>query len=481
MHELQRIHDAVTCLLESGRRGLVVTVVATRGSTYRKAGARSVIGDDGSVTGAISGGCVERDLALRVEADPDNFAPRLVTYDSSSADDIVFGLGLGCRGSVDLLVQPFDAAHPPALPPVPDREPVQHTTLFEGRALLVETIRPQRRIAIFGRGPDVDPVQTLASAVGWEVDVIRTRDVHDLDHYDAIVVMTHNFLHDVEIVEAALRSSVAYIGLLGPKQRGEEILTQIPALPHGSSSNPSEELRETPRNSRLHNPIGLDLGGDTPEEIALSIVAEIQAVLHRRDAQPLRAKSVPIHTRTVAVVLAAGASTRLGSSKQLLDYHGQPLVRHAAKVALAAGCDQTIVVISSPEVAAQLRDLPVTLIQNPHAEEGIASSIRTAVEAAGPVRILFTLCDQPLITSDHLRALLATSSPIAATGYNEVAGAPAVFGPEFRTELLALQNDRGARAIIESHPNLVALVPFENARLDLDTEQDLQAVGLLPS
>ncbi|HYI07782.1 MAG TPA: NTP transferase domain-containing protein [Thermoanaerobaculia bacterium] len=462
MHELQRIHDAVARLLESGRRGLLVTVVATRGSTYRKAGARSVIGDDGSVTGAISGGCVERDLALRFEADPHSFQPRLVTYDSSSADDVVFGLGLGCRGSVDLLAQPFDAAHPPALPPVPDREPVQHNTTFEGRALLVETIRPQRRVAIFGRGPDVDPVHTMAAAVGWEVDVIRTRELPDLDRYDAIVGMTHNFLHDAEIVEAALRSRAAYIGLLGPKRRGQEILTQIP----GSSS------------TRLHNPIGLDLGGETPEEIALCIVAEIQSVFHQRDAQPLRAKTTPIHPHTVAVVLAAGASTRLGTSKQLLDYHGQPLVRHAAQIALAAGCDQTIVVISAPEVAAQLRDLPVTLIQNPHAEEGIASSIRAAVQAAGPARILITLCDQPLITPDHLRALLATPSPIAATGYNNVAGAPAVFPPDLRAELLALQGDRGARAIIETHRDSVTIVPFEGARVDLDTEQDLQAAGL---
>ncbi|HYI08781.1 MAG TPA: NTP transferase domain-containing protein [Thermoanaerobaculia bacterium] len=88
------------------------------------------------------------------------------------------------------------------------------------------------------------------------------------------------------------------------------------------------------------------------------------------------------------------------------------------------------------------------------------------------------LCDQPLITSDHLRTLLATQAPIAATGYNGVAGAPAVFAADLRAELLALHGDRGARAVIETHRDSAAVVPFEEARVDLDTEQDLQAAGL---
>ena len=454
MHELQRIHDAVARILECGQRGLLVTVIATRGSTYRKAGARSVIGEDGVVTGAISGGCVERDLALRVR--PDDFAPRLVTYDSSSSEDIVFGLGLGCRGSIDLLVQPFDALHPPALPPVPDREPVQHTTMHEGRVVLVEMIRPQWRIAIFGRGSDVDPVATMARALGWEVDVVRSREIRDLDCYDAIVVMTHDFLHDVAIVDAALRSRVEYIGLLGPKKRGDEILTQV--------DDPGAEGRR-----RLHNPIGLDLGGESPEEIALSIVAEIQAAFHGRDARPLRGKSTPIHVRTVAVVLAAGASRRLGRSKQLLPFAGEPLVRRAARVALEAGCDETIVVFNAPEVAAVLDGLPVKLVHNADAAEGIASSIRAAVEAAGSARILFTLCDQPLVTAAHLRALIAAPSPIAASGYAGIAGVPAVFAPEFREELLALRGDCGARSVIEAQREQVAVIPCEAAHLDIDT------------
>ncbi|MGZ8867656.1 MAG: XdhC family protein [Thermoanaerobaculia bacterium] len=282
MHELLKIHDAVNSLLNARKAGLLVTVIETRGSTYRRPGARSVIGEDGSIAGAISGGCVERDIALRAKAWVADFAPRVVTYDSSSAEDIVFGLGLGCRGKIEMLVQPFDVAHPPALPRVPDGEPVPWSTMFEGRVVLEERIEAQRAIAIYGRGPDTEPVAAVARAIGWRAEIMRTWDEPDLRGFHAVVIMTHNFLHDVALVQAALASEVEYIGLLGPKSRGEEILTQM--------GDVTSDMRH-----RLHSPIGLDLGGDSPEAIALSIVAEIQTVFHDATGEPLREKDGPIH------------------------------------------------------------------------------------------------------------------------------------------------------------------------------------------
>lgn len=172
---------------------------------------------------------------------------------------------------------------------------------------------------------------------------------------------------------------------------------------------------------------------------------------------------------TVAIVLAAGGSSRLGRPKQLLDYHGEPLIVHAVRVALAAQCDRTIVVWSSAAPPPPLRH--VELVENPEWGEGIASSIRAAVRAADPdARLLFALVDQPLVTSAHLRALADTNAPIVATGYRGVAGVPAVFGPEFREELLALRGDRGARAVIERHGAVV--IPFEPAAIDVDSEDD---------
>ncbi|HET8797729.1 MAG TPA: XdhC family protein [Thermoanaerobaculia bacterium] len=288
MHELDRILAACRRM----ERGVVVTVIRTEGSTYRRPGARAVISDRGEAVGAISGGCLERDLAERIKPWLADMQPRVVTYDSTRADDLVFGLGLGCRGILDLLVEPFDAAHPPRLLEFRwnGRQPVEWTTTLPDGGTMVEIIRPERAIVVFGGGADVEPVVALSRQLGWRADVVTTRDPIDLTGYDAAVVMTHNFARDVDILRALLASPVPYIGLLGPRSRGDELRAE---LLH-------------PGDARIHSPIGLDLGGETPEDIALSIVAEIAAVLNRRDARPLREREAAIHDSA-----AAGAAQNL--------------------------------------------------------------------------------------------------------------------------------------------------------------------------
>lgn len=161
----------------------------------------------------------------------------------------------------------------------------------------------------------------------------------------------------------------------------------------------------------------------------------------------------------VAIVLAAGSSTRLGTSKQDIVFEGETLIQRAERMARAVADE---VVVITPQL-------------NPDAAEGIASSIRVGVRMAGEnSRILIMLCDQPLITMEHLRALVAIDAPIVATGYSGIAGVPAVFAPEFAAELLALRGDRGARAVIEAHRDVVRVVPFENAAVDIDTTDDLR-------
>jgi molybdenum cofactor cytidylyltransferase len=155
--------------------------------------------------------------------------------------------------------------------------------------------------------------------------------------------------------------------------------------------------------------------------------------------------------RVVVLVLAAGFSRRLGRPKQDVIFEGETLLARATRVASEVA-DEVIV---------------VTRENNPDAHEGMASSIRAGVSLAPPdSRLLITLCDQPLVTAEHLRALIAVDAPIVATGYSGIAGVPAIFAPQFVPELLALRGDMGARSIIEQHGAHV--IVFEDAAKDVD-------------
>lgn len=170
----------------------------------------------------------------------------------------------------------------------------------------------------------------------------------------------------------------------------------------------------------------------------------------------------------VAVVLAAGSSARLGRPKQDVVYRGETLLQRAVRFASHVA-DEVIVVSNTPLV------LDVRVVVNEHAAEGIASSIRAGVTAARDAsRLLITLCDQPLVTDVHLRALLAADGPIVATGYAGIAGVPAVFSATYFADLLALEGDRGARAVIDAHRDVVSVIPFEGASIDIDTEEDVE-------
>jgi xanthine/CO dehydrogenase XdhC/CoxF family maturation factor len=193
---------------------------------------------------------------------------------------------------MELLIEPFDATNPPRLVEHfrwNGREPFVWTTHFEGREILVERIRPQRSVAVFGNGSDVEPVLQIGQHAGLGMRAFPSRELpQDPNEFDAAVVMTHNFLIDLALLDVLLPSSIAYVGLLGPKQRGEELLAQI-----------SESARA--RRDILHFPIGLDLGGETPEEIALSIIAEIQSVLNGRPGGALHERDAAIHDTPASV------------------------------------------------------------------------------------------------------------------------------------------------------------------------------------
>jgi len=187
------------------------------------------------------------------------------------------------------------------------------------------------------------------------------------------------------------------------------------------------------------------------------------------------------------VVLAAGASRRLPGPKQLLRYRGVTLVRRAAETAVAAGCGPVVVVLppAAPQLRRELVDLDVRVVENARAARGLSTSLRAgleALEAGGdPEAVLFTTCDQPHLTADVLRRLVATwaaSRPKAvACEYAGTVGVPALFSRPLFAELRALEGDQGAKRVLQRHGSEIARIPFEPGSLDIDAPEDLDRLS----
>jgi len=331
MKELQAIVRALT----NGTRheSVLATLVSVAGSSYRRPGARLLVQPDGTRLGSISGGCLEEDVLARAQRVRATGQPDAVIYDTTSENDLVWGVGLGCHGVVRVLIEKlpphpswaaalaanFAARRPSALAVQHDGEDVAAwgTRLAapgdcpDPERLFLDLISPPTALVIFGAGDDAQPLARLAKDLGWHVTLADPRPAFatrkrfpaaDAFHIapadqlvarvapgaDALaVVMTHHYVHDVPLLRALIVRPLAYLGLLGPKQRAEKILADLAA--GGVTISPEQR-------ARLHAPVGLDLGADSPEQVALAIVAEMQAVLRGRDARPLRERARPIHS-----------------------------------------------------------------------------------------------------------------------------------------------------------------------------------------
>jgi len=196
--------------------------------------------------------------------------------------------------------------------------------------------------------------------------------------------------------------------------------------------------------------------------------------------------TVPEPSGAVALLLlAAGASTRMGRPKQLLPYHGRTLLRHAAETAVVAGCAPIVLVTGAlhDELLAEIVGLPILAVHNSDWETGMASSIRAglaAVAAAAPRAVLVMLTDQPLVTPELLRQLIvqqqATQAPIVAAAYGETLGVPAIFDKSLLPELLKLQGAQGAGRLIARLGAAVGQVAFPAGLLDVDTPAQYTAL-----
>ncbi|MEO8017717.1 MAG: XdhC family protein [Pseudomonadota bacterium] len=303
---------------------VLATVVRTGGSTYAKPGAQMLIASDGEYAGLLSGGCLEGDLRECARDVAASGKGRMVSYDLRSTTDQLFGLGAGCEGAMDILLtcvaaqqrwEPlatmaasFRAAVPQSFAyviattdaafPLGFAFPIgDASAAVPGVELFITAVTPPPHLLLLGGGPDACPVATLAAFLGWRVTVVEHRSAYlrperfppattlveahpaecaaavALDGFAAAIVMSHHLDSDLHYLRALAASRVPYVGLLGPAARREKLLGDLGA--HG------EALR-----GRLRAPVGLDIGGRTPESIALSIIGEVHAALAGRGGRP---------------------------------------------------------------------------------------------------------------------------------------------------------------------------------------------------
>ena len=189
--------------------------------------------------------------------------------------------------------------------------------------------------------------------------------------------------------------------------------------------------------------------------------------------------------RVVALVLAAGGSTRLGQPKQLVTVAGEPLLRRTTRTVLGAHFHRVIVVVGckAEQVGAAVQDLSIDLVINEAWHSGIASSVRCGVAAAqqeGADAVLVLPCDLPRLRTFHLNALMEgyrAGAHLLSTAWQAddglAFGAPALLGQRYFPELLALQGDEGARKLLHLHRSDLRTVKFQDAVYDVDTPSDL--------
>lgn len=366
------ISDALRDAADRGESTVLATVVRVTGSSYGGVGSRMLIRPDGSVVGLVSGGCLESDLAEHAKRVISKGRAEVVSYDTRNDEDAPWGLGLGCNGLIEVLVEPLDPADEKSISKLLDtalggcepaviatviaasdsngspsigahaliQGPAQimttgnwgstpalaraaeklsdalsagrrgTATLIDGAEIAFEVVNPSVRLIVCGSGPDALPVAAFAVDLGWDVtvvdhrpltpahiarfpgarvvccdDALSLREKVSITPRTAVVVVSHHFERDRNYLQSLLASDAGYIGMLGPRARTERMLSDLAA--RGVKTADGDE--------RLYAPVGMDIGGDGPDAIALSIVAEVSAVMGHRSGIHLRDKRGPLH------------------------------------------------------------------------------------------------------------------------------------------------------------------------------------------
>jgi molybdenum cofactor cytidylyltransferase len=200
--------------------------------------------------------------------------------------------------------------------------------------------------------------------------------------------------------------------------------------------------------------------------------------------------SKPFSNREIAILLlAAGSSSRLGRSKQLLSITGQPLLLKSVKAAIESGIKNITVVLGANEQAHRevITDAGVQVVVNTAWKKGMGNSLKVGLsyllqQTPKAEAVITMVCDQPLINSDQLLKLIfqyeSSESTIVASLYQGVAGVPVLFDRTLFSELLSMSDETGAKKILQEHPHLVKTVPFPGGEIDIDTDDDLKKFSL---
>jgi xanthine dehydrogenase accessory factor len=367
MKELKDIILAYDKAVADNRKTVLATVVKVEGSSYRRPGARMLITEDGRMTGAISGGCLEGDALLKAQHAIFQQQNKLEIYETTDEEDRRMGVHLGCNGTIYILFEPIRNEDPnnpvnllrrtlgkrkdSVVGTIFNPYNKSHQTgtcclicsdeelflnnsrslekdaqecleqkrtvskVYDDCCVLYQFIPPPVRLVVIGAGNDVQPLSELTHLLGWEQVIVDARPVYatqerfpkanricrvkpsevlsaiDIDEYTAVVVMTHSYKYDMAALEQLILTDCRFIGVLGPKKKFRKMLDDLAMK--GIKIN-----KETI--SRIYSPIGLDIGAETSEEIALSILAEIKAVFSNRTGASLNERIVEIHERSTA-------------------------------------------------------------------------------------------------------------------------------------------------------------------------------------
>lgn len=380
MKETEDIIQAYKKAQQQNKKTALATVVYVEGSSYRRPGARMLVTEDGELTGAISGGCLEGDALRKALLAINQQQNKLVTYDSMDEDDNTIGIQLGCNGIVHILFEPIDPAKENNPLALLEKATLQEkntvlTTLFSlsnneeqpgtclfatgetslgaitdmaiakavvqdieevfanGHSIMknylqhngqsitgfIELVKPPVELVIAGAGNDAFPLMQIASVLGWHVTIVDGRKTHAnairfptakkiivakpaealnkicINEQTVFVLMSHNYNYDLAMLQQLSKTNCNYIGVLGPKKKLEKMVAALQQ--DGIEINAAMQ-------QKIYGPVGLDIGAETAEEIALSITAEIKAVLAKKDGTALRNKNGFIHEHHITAAIS---------------------------------------------------------------------------------------------------------------------------------------------------------------------------------